>query len=244
MGRIDGKVAIISGGARGMGAAHARRFVAEGAAVLIGDVLDDEGRMLAKGLGDRAVFAHLDVTSEVSWNDAVAAAEARFGPVSVLVNNAGIASVGRIETLDLADYRRVVEVNQIGTFLGMKAVLPSMRRAGGGSIVNISSTGGLVGFDSLVSYVASKFAVRGMTKTAAVEFAQDGIRVNSVHPGMIRTPMTAGVPESDDLVTRQAPLHRMADPEEVTNMVLYLASDEAGFSTGAEFVVDGGFTAT
>ncbi|MDB5970044.1 MAG: 3-oxoacyl-ACP reductase [Hydrocarboniphaga sp.] len=245
MGRVGGKVAIVTGAARGMGASHARRLVAEGAKVVLTDVLDAEGEATARALGGNARYLHQDVTSEAQWQQIVSDTEAAFGPVSVLVNNAGIASWGALETLKEADYRRIIDINQVSVFLGMKSVLPSMKRAGGGSIVNISSSAGLVGVPQCLAYVASKFAVRGMTKTAAIEFAPYNIRVNSIHPGFIRTLMAVPGPESEALlagVVAATPAHRMGDPDEVSSIVLMLASDEARFSTGAEFVVDGGLT--
>lgn len=245
MHRVSGKVAIVTGGARGMGAAFARRLVDEGAQVVLTDVLDKEGQIVAQSLGDRARFMHHDVTSEREWKQIVSAAEAIFGPVSVLVNNAGIVGFDPIETMEEADYRRIIDVNQISVFLGMKSVLPSMKRAGGGSIVNISSTAGIVGLPNSLGYTASKFAVRGMTKTAAIEFAPYNIRVNSVHPGFIRTPMTTPAPGEEDNFAAAAalmPAARLGQPDEVANVVLMLASDESRFSTGAEFVVDGGMT--
>ncbi|MFE1949463.1 SDR family NAD(P)-dependent oxidoreductase [Streptomyces sp. NPDC059524] len=239
--RADGKVVVVTGGARGMGAAFARRLVAEGAKVVVGDVLVKEGEALAAELGaGSALFTELDVTSEASWNAAVARAEEAFGGVTGLVNNAGVVHRCPIEELSEADYRRVIDVNEVGVFLGMKAVLPSMRAAGGGSIVNISSLGGVIGFPYIISYVASKWAVRGMTKAAAQEFAPYGIRVNSVHPGMVATEMTAHSERSHESVKHQ-PIQRLAAPEEVAGMVLYLLSDEASYSTGAEFLVDGGY---
>jgi 3alpha(or 20beta)-hydroxysteroid dehydrogenase len=240
MGRVEGKVVIVTGGARGMGAAFARALAVEGAAVVIGDVLVEEGKALADELGDRVRFRELDVTDSSAWADVVAETEAALGPVSGLVNNAGIVHTGPIETLDEADYRRVIDVNQVGVFLGMKAVLPSMRQAAGGSIVNISSVGGIIAFPGIVSYTASKWAVRGMTKTAAQEFGADGIRVNSVHPGVVATEMTAASERSHDLVHGQ-PLPRAGRPEELAGLVLFLISGESSYCTASEFVADGGF---
>ncbi|MFI7005065.1 glucose 1-dehydrogenase [Streptomyces sp. NPDC050145] len=239
--RADGKVVVVTGGARGMGAAFARRLVAEGAKVVVGDILVKEGEALAAELGvENALFTELDVTSEASWGAAVARAREAFGEVTGLVNNAGVVHRCPVEELSEADYRRVIDVNEVGVFLGMKTVLASMRAAGGGSIVNISSLGGVIGFPYIISYVASKWAVRGMTKAAAQEFAPYGIRVNSVHPGMVATDMTADSERSHESVKHQ-PIQRQAAPEEVANMVLYLLSDEASYSTGAEFLVDGGY---
>ncbi|MGW0247340.1 glucose 1-dehydrogenase [Nocardia goodfellowii] len=240
MGRVSGKTVIVTGGARGMGAAFARRLVAEGASVVIADVLD-EGKAVAAELGARAAFLPLDVTDETAWNAVVSETERLFGPVTGLVNNAGIVHVDPIERLTEADFRKVLDVNQIGVFLGMKAVLGSMRRAGSGSIVNISSIGGLIAFSNILGYVASKWAVRGMTKAAAQEFGADRIRVNSVHPGVVATEMTEQSERSHAMVTDQ-PLPRAATPEELAGLVLFLISDEAGYCTGSEFVADGGYT--
>ncbi|MGW0948901.1 glucose 1-dehydrogenase [Streptomyces sp. NPDC002623] len=244
MARLNGKVAVITGGARGMGAAHARRFIEEGASVVITDVLKDEGEDLAAELGAKAHFTSHDVSDAAGWERVVALAEDTFGPVGVLVNNAGIGQARSLLDMTEAEYRRVVDINQVGVFLGMKAVIPSMRRAGGGSIVNISSTAGLVGVPMGTAYTASKFAVRGMTKAVAAEFAAEGIRVNSVHPGVVVTPLTEeyGFTGSHPAI-RAIPVRRPGEPEEVTAVVLYLASDESSYSTGAEFVVDGGQTA-
>lgn len=243
MGRVSGKVAIVTGAARGMGAAHARRLVEEGAKVVLTDVLDKEGQAMADSLGGNTRFMHQDVTSEAQWKQIIGATEALFGPVSVLVNNAGISQFLPMDTLAEADYRRAIDVNQVSVFLAMKSVIPSMKRAGGGSIINISSIGGIIGTAHTLSYTAAKFAVRGMTKTAAIELAPYNIRVNSVHPGLIRTPMTIPAPENREIfeaLVAQAPAAREGEPDEVANVVLMLASDETRFSTGAEFVVDGG----
>lgn len=242
-GRLDGKVAIVSGGARGMGEAHARLLVAEGAAVVIGDVLQREGEALAQELGESARFVPLDVRSSESWSAAVDHAQTEFGDVTVLVNNAGIFTMGDLESGTEAEYRRVIDVNQVGVFLGMKAVVASMRRAGGGSIVNICSTSGIVGCAGTMAYVASKFAVRGMTKVAALELAANGIRVNAVCPGEIDTPMAAEVSGAAVPDFTAIPLGRMGRPEEVSYLVAFLASNESSYITGAEYVVDGGFTA-
>lgn len=248
MNRVSGKVAIVTGAARGMGAAHAQRLVEEGAKVVLTDVLDKEGMATASALGANARYLHHDVTKESEWQRVVAETEAVFGPVSVLVNNAGIALYGKLETLEEADYRRVIDVNQMSVFLGMKSVIPSMKRAGGGSIINISSTCGLTGnfLDAdLPAYTASKFAIRGMTKAAAIELAPNNIRVNSVHPGTIRTPMSVPTPEAEAGLAKAAkgaPAGRVGEPDEVANVVVMLASDEVRFATGAEFVVDGGYT--
>lgn len=237
MGRFTGKVVLISGGGRGMGAVESRMIVQEGGAVLIGDVLVEEGTALAKELGDQARFMKLDVTDPNAWDSAVAAAEESFGPVTGLVNNAGILAQGPIVDGTPEEFRRVLDVNTTGVYLGMRATVPSMRKAGGGSIVNISSTAGLMGYAYLAPYVASKWAVRGMTKTAALELGRENIRVNSVHPGPIKTPMTDGI--GDEVASGQ-PIKRFGEPEEVARMVLFLVSDDASYSTGAEFVVDGG----
>ncbi|MCK9506344.1 MAG: glucose 1-dehydrogenase [Porticoccaceae bacterium] len=245
MGRVSGKVAIVTGAARGMGAAFAKRLVEEGARVVLTDVLDGEGKATAQSLGGNAVFVHQDVTSEEHWIKTVNKAESVFGPVSVLVNNAGVVKMNPIETLSERDYRRTIDVNQVAVFLGMKSVLPSMKRAGGGSIINISSIAGINGAPDSISYCASKFAVTGMTKAAAIEFAACGIRVNSIHPGLIRTPMTVPSADKEELLStllQGTPAGRIGEPEEVASVVVMLASDEARFCTGAQFVVDGGVT--
>lgn len=238
MGRVDDKVALISGGARGMGAAHARLLVAEGARVVLGDILDDEGQALADSLGDAARYVHLDVTQPAEWKAAAATATSEFGKLNVLVNNAGIANGNILKDFDLGEWQRIIDINLTGTFLGMQAAVEPLTAAGGGSIINISSVEGLRGSPGLYGYVASKWAVRGLAKAAALELAPHGIRVNSVHPGLIRTPMTESIPE--DFL--QIPMGRAADSTEVAACVLYLASDESSYSTGAEFVIDGGLT--
>ncbi|MGW4769936.1 glucose 1-dehydrogenase [Nocardia sp. NPDC004278] len=238
MGRLTGKVALISGGARGMGAAHARALVAEDARVVLGDILDDEGAALAKEIGDSAAYVHLDVREKQQWQDAVAEAVQRFGSLNVLVNNAGIVNGNLLVDFELAEWQKIIDINLTGTFLGMQAATPAMIEAGGGSVINISSVEGMRGSPGLHGYTATKFAVRGLTKSTALELAQYGIRVNSIHPGLIRTPMTEGIPE--DFL--QIPLGRAADPAEVSALVTYLASDESSYSTGAEFVIDGGLT--
>ncbi|GAB3001743.1 glucose 1-dehydrogenase [Amycolatopsis acidiphila] len=246
MGRLAGKVALLTGAARGQGAAAARRFTEEGAKVVIADVLDDEGKALADELG--ALYQHLDVSSEDDWSAAVDRAVDEFGSLTVLVNNAGILHFSELAKTTLADYERVIRVNQIGAFLGMRSVVEPMSRAGTGSIVNVSSVEGLAGMPFLVAYTASKFAIRGMTKVAALELGPKGIRVNSVHPGMIDTKMVsdaAGGAEIDtSWVGKKVALGRVGQPVEIANLVVFLASDESSYSTGAEFVADGGATAT
>lgn len=239
MGRVDGKVALISGAARGMGASHARLLVGEGARVVLGDVLDEEGQAVAAELGDAARFVHLDVTQPADWASAVALALREFGVLNVLVNNAGIVYRRRLRNLEHERWQRVLDVNLTGTMLGMQAVIDPMIAAGGGSIINMSSIQAMRGTRGNHGYVASKWAIRGLTKSAALELAPNNIRVNSLHPGMIRTPMTAHMP--DDLVV--APLGRIGEPVEVSTFVLLLASDESSYATGAEFVMDGGLIA-
>lgn len=246
MGRLTGKVAIVTGAASGMGTSHARRLAAEGAKVMLTDISDEAGLAVARSIDGHARFLHHDVGSEVEWTQIVKATEDAFGPVSVLVNNAAICSYCPIETLEEAEFRRLFNVNQISVFLGMKTVLPSMRRAGGGSMINISSVSGLIGTPTNLAYTASKFAVRGMTKVAAIEFAPYNIRVNSVHPGIIgNCGMTKLTPENTaviEIAAAATPASRCGEADEISSMVLMLASDECRFATGAEFVVDGGQT--
>lgn len=238
--RLEGKVALITGGAKGQGAAHARRFVEEGAKVLFGDVLD--GAELAKELGASARFRHLDVTKEDDWAAAVDEATSAFGPVNVLVNNAAIHHVLPLEQETRETFERFLQVNLIGAFLGIQAVIPSMRAAGGGSIVNISSTAGIKGYYGHGVYGSTKWALRGMTKVAAVELGADGIRVNSVHPGPIRTDM---MPQDETSLARYKglPLGRHGEPEEVSELVIFLASEASSFISGMEHIIDGGSTA-
>lgn len=243
MARLKDKVVVVTGAAQGMGSSHARLFVEEGAKVILTDINAEKGQVFAAELGKNAVFVKQDVTREEDWVNVIEATEKNFGPVDVLVNNAGITMSKSILDTSLEDYRRILEINQVSVFLGMKSVIASMRKAGGGSIVNISSINGLVG--GAIGYTDSKFAVRGMTKAAAIECAGYGIRVNSVHPGVIETPMiaqgdTQAVVEE---FAKQIPLKRVARPEEISQLVLFLASDESSYSTGAEFVADGGLTA-
>jgi 3alpha(or 20beta)-hydroxysteroid dehydrogenase len=247
MGRLDGKVALITGGARGMGKSHARHFVAEGARVVIGDVLDDKGSELAAELGpDNCRYVHHDVTSEPEWAAAIATATAAFGSLSVLVNNAGILRTKTIADMTLAEFREVIEVNLIGEWLGVKNVIAPMTAAGGGSVINISSVEGFTGAAGMSAYSASKFGIRGVTRSAAQELGKAGIRVNSVHPGGIMTTMTATAFESFTQVSngegfmRSLPIPRFARSSEVSHLVVYLASDESSYCTGSEFVVDGG----
>jgi len=242
MKRFENRTVIVTGGARGMGASHARGFVAEGANVVIADVLEHEGRTLADELGDQAIFSRLDVTSDKDWAAIVAAAEDAFGPVSVLVNNASIVRFGPIAETEPAAWRQVIDINLTGTYLGIRAVVSSMRKAGGGAIVNISSAAGMIGSFGVGAYVASKWGVRGLTKTAALELARDRIRVNSIHPGATRTTMAAQ-PDVEAVMAasvRGLAIPRIAEPEELTRLVLFVASDEASFSTGSEFIADGG----
>lgn len=242
-GRLRGKVAVVSGAARGQGAAISELFTAQGATVLLGDILDQELETTAKSIGEPAVAMHLDVRSESDWDAAMSWCTERFGGIDVLVNNAGILRVGTIETTALADYRDVIETNQIGCFLGMRAAVPAMRARGGGSIINTSSVAGLHGSEGVIAYSASKYAIRGMSRSAALELGGDGIRVNSIHPGTIDTPMI-NVPEFAS-IDREAhaaglPARRIGVPEDVARLALFLASDESDYCTGAEFVVDGG----
>ena len=245
MGRLDGKVAFITGGARGQGLEAAKLFVREGARVVLGDVLDTEGKEAANAIGDSGHFVHLDVTNEEDWGTAVNETENQFGDISILLNMAGILKFGKITEQPLAEYMSVINVNQVGVFLGMRAVFESMKRAGGGSIINVSSVEGLRGSVGLAAYTASKFAVRGMTKVAAGEFGKYGIRVNSIHPGVIDTAMLRAQTGDIDLnavFKRGVPLRRTGTPEDIANMALFLASDESTYCSGAEFVVDGGAT--
>jgi NAD(P)-dependent dehydrogenase (short-subunit alcohol dehydrogenase family) len=248
--RLKDKVALISGGARGMGAVEARLFAKEGAKVTIGDVLEDEGRKLEAEInatGGEALFVRLDVTREGDWQRAVEATVNRFGKLDVLVNNAGISGRGRVEDTSLAEWSRVMEVNATGVFLGSKLAIPAMRQSGGGSIINISSQLGLVGTDhSSPQYQASKGAVRLLTKATAIQYANERIRANSVHPGPIVTPMTEAAradPERYKLMLSRIPLGYYGEPEDVAYGVLYLASDESRWVTGSELVIDGGWTA-
>ncbi|MGE7842802.1 glucose 1-dehydrogenase [Lysinibacillus sp. NPDC093712] len=243
MSRLAGKVAIITGAAQGMGAAHAKLFVENGAKVILTDLNEEKGNAFAAELGENAIFVKQNVTSEEDWATVIAKAEEAFGPVNVLVNNAGITMAKNMLEVTLEEYRRIVDINQVSVFLGMKTVAGSMAKTGGGSIVNISSMNGLVA--GAIGYTDTKFAVRGMTKAAAINLAPMGIRVNSVHPGVIATPMVvqADTKAAVEEFSKHIPLKRVAQPEEVSNMVLFLASDDSSYSTGSEFVIDGGLTA-
>ena len=247
MARLAGKVAIITGASQGMGAEHARAFVREGAKVVMTDVNEAAGRSIAAELGENALFLKQDISVAADWQSVVAEAERHFGAVTVLVNNAGVLGpVKGLLEFSEQEFLDVCAVNQLGVFLGMQAVVPSMQRAGGGSIVNISSIAGMVGLaaSSNAAYCASKFAVRGMTKLIAVMHGKDGIRVNSVHPGYIKTPMMVAATDSDGGgAASTIPLGRMAEPQEVSSVVVFLASDEASFVSGCEHVVDGAMLA-
>jgi len=243
MGRLEGKVAIITGAARGQGECEARLFVSEGARVVLGDVLDEQGRQVAAELGEAATFVHMDIRRESDWAAAVQAA-GRFGTLNVLLNNAAITHFASIEDTTLEDYQRVIGINQVGTFLGMRAVIAPMKAGGGGSIINVSSIDGLQAKNGLVAYAASKWAIRGMTKVAAIELGRYGIRVNSLHPGGVDTVMgnPAGM-ENIDLFYKNYPIPRCGRPIDIARMALFMASDDCSYSTGSEFIADGGWHA-
>lgn len=237
MTRLDGTVALVTGGARGMGAGEVRGLVAEGAKVVIGDVLDDEGEALAQELGDAVRFVHLDVTDSASWSAAVKTTREAFGPVTLLVNNAGIVAQVPVDSIPEEDLRRIYDVNLVGPFLGIQAVVPDMREAGGGSIINVASAVGLVPMPMVAAYSSSKWGVRGLTKCAALDLGRDGIRVNAINPGAIRTPMISGMDEARFEVYA---VPRVGEPADIAAAVVYLASDDASFVTGADLTVDGG----
>lgn len=246
MGKLDGKVALISGSAQGMGEATARMFMKEGARVLIADIADEAGRLLTAELGDRARYCHLDVGDETSWVAAIETAQRHFGRLDILVNNAGVLAWQSIEAMTLDSYRSVIEVNQIGCWLGMKSVLPAFKLVGSGAIVNISSLAGRIGMSEGSAYSASKHAVLGMSKCAAIEFGPYNIRVNAVLPGAIATQMTGrratSAGESTPPAYARQPISRIGTVEEVARMVTFLASDDAAYCTGAEFTIDGGMS--
>ncbi|WP_327145957.1 glucose 1-dehydrogenase [Nocardia sp. NBC_01327] len=240
---LSGKVIIVTGAARGIGAETAREAIAAGANVIVADVLADEGAATVAELGDRARFVALDVTSEQEWDAAIAAAEREFGGLHGLVNNAGISTGQPFETETPEHFRKVLEINLVGVFLGMRAAVPAMQRAGGGSIVNVSSAAGLMGLALTGSYGASKWGVRGLTKIAAVEQGVNGIRVNSVHPGMTYTPMTSGVGiQRGEGNYPNTPMGRVGEANEIAAAIVFLLSDAASYMTGAELAVDGGWT--
>ncbi|MDN3359044.1 glucose 1-dehydrogenase [Actinomadura sp. DC4] len=244
MGKLDGRVALVTGGARGMGASHVRTFLDEGAKVVFGDVLKDEGRALGEKLGDDCRFVPQDVTSEADWSAIVEYTTDTFGRLDILVNNAGILGFQPVADMSVDDFRRFLDVNLVSQWLGVKYAAPVMGE--GGSIVNISSVNGLVGSAGMTGYSASKFGVRGLTQSAALELAPRGIRVNSVHPGAVATPMTGADPDDTRRHTKgmisRLPIPRFAKPQEVSTVVLFLACDDSSYCTGSEFVVDGGMT--
>ena len=246
-GRLDGKVALVSGGASGIGAAHARVFAAEGARVVIGDIQEDKGQEVAAGVknnGGGAIFVRLDVTSENDWQNAVHEAVGRFGKLTTLINNAGVYWPAGVEEETRDKWQKMIEINQTGVWLGMKTAAPALRASGNAAIVNISSLYGLIGSPGSIAYHASKGAVRLMTKAAALEYVRQGIRVNSIHPGQIDTPILAGLtPEQDAEIKEATPMGRLGRPEEIAYGSLYLCSDEASYTTGTELVIDGGWFA-
>jgi 3alpha(or 20beta)-hydroxysteroid dehydrogenase len=245
VGRLDGKAALITGAARGQGEAEARAFVAEGASVVIGDILDAPGEAVAAELGAQAAYAHLDVTDEGDWTAAVRATRDRFGALDVLLNNAGVLRFGAIRDTSLDDYMRIINVNQVGVFLGMRAVIPVMSEQHRGSIINVSSTEGMAGLAGLVAYSSAKWAVRGLSKVGAMELGVEGIRVNTIVPGGVETPLvkSAGIDMDISDWFKQLPLGRIGRPDEIAQLAVFLASDESSYCTGAEFVADGGLTA-
>jgi 3alpha(or 20beta)-hydroxysteroid dehydrogenase len=246
MGRLDGKVAIVTGGARGIGAAHVRCFAAEGATVVVADRREDEGKGVVDEAGDNAVFVTLDVTSEEGWHQLVSSTIERFGGIDVLVNNAGIMRIVPLRECDAMTFRKVLDTNLVSMFLGIRSVIDPMVERGGGSIINVSSPQGFEGRAGMAAYTASKFGVRGLTKTAAIELGPLGIRVNSLVPGAVKTAMTER-PDWKDSQYDEAysiyPLERMGRAEEISAVAVFLASDESSFCTGADFVVDGGILA-
>lgn len=237
--RLEGKVALISGGARGMGESHARTMVAQGASVVIADILDADGEAVAADLGGAATYVHLDVTDRDQWVRAVATAIDRYGRLNVLVNNAGIATAGTIGAYTPEQWDAIIAINLTGVFNGITASVDALKAGAPSSIINISSTAGLQGYSQLAGYCASKFGVRGLTKAAAIDLGAHSIRCNSVHPGAVATPMISGVDASQQHVA----MRRVGRPEELSNLIVFLASDESSFSTGAEFIADGGETA-
>lgn len=242
MGKLQDKVAIITGGAAGMGEAHVRLFITEGAKVVFTDIDAEKGQALANELGNNAFFIEHDVTDEEGWKRLATQAEEAYGPVNILVNNAGISSTLSINS-SLEEYMQVVMINQVSVFLGMKYIVPSMKKKGSGSLINISSINGLTA--GSLGYTDTKFAVRGMTKAAAKELAPHNIRVNSVHPGIINTPMVQDNPalKQIEAMAQMLPMKRMGEANEIGQLVLFLASDDSSYSTGSEFIADGGFTA-
>ena len=246
-GRLDGKVALITGSARGQGEAEARRFTAEGAKVAITDLRDVQGEQLAAELGTDTFYQQLDVTREDDWDAAVAATVERFGKLDILVNNAGIGAFGTLEGLDLKTHHEMIDINLHGVYLGMRAAKAALVATGNGAIVNISSIDGIVGVLGMTSYSGSKFAVTGMTRSAAIELGPLGVRVNSIHPGVINSPMVQEAPPETrarlDRLMEMQPIKRMGEPDEIASLALFLASDEASYITGAQFVIDGGHLA-
>ncbi|MFD1716096.1 SDR family oxidoreductase [Amnibacterium flavum] len=242
VGRLEGKVALISGAASGMGAAHARAIVREGGRVAIADIADDAGEKLSAELGDTALYVRLNVTSAEDWATAVERTESHFGLLNVLVNNAGILNFAPLGQDAVEAWDRTIAINLTGPFLGLTAALPALKRARPSSVINISSAAGLRGIPAAHGYTASKFGLRGLTKSAALELADSGVRVNSVHPGGVRTPMLSAFGGGEGVVETSL-LKRLGEPEEISAMVVFLASDESSFSTGSEFVIDGGTSA-